>query len=251
MSGGPGRPGPSSPGGLGALAGGSSPLAALGGVRGMAESIAPGFVFVVVYLLTMEITPPVLASVGVALVAVVARLARRSPLTYALGGLLGVAVGAVWAWRSGEASNYYVWGLITNAAFLAGVLLSILLRWPIVGILVAALGLSRPQQGESTADQAADQGVLDTSWRRDPARLRRYTLASWLWAAAFALRLAVQVPLYLGDAVGWLGTARLVMGLPLWAMVLWFTWLLVKSPAEPAVAQQGSPRPDQDPTDRL
>ncbi|PFG19549.1 DUF3159 domain-containing protein [Serinibacter salmoneus] len=232
------------PGGLGALAGGSSPLAALGGVRGMAESIAPGFVFIVVYLTTSEVVPAVIASVAVALVAVLARLARRSPLTYALGGLLGVAVGAIWAWRSGEASNYYVWGLITNAGFLLGVLVSIAVRWPVVGIVVAALGLSRPHQAD------AEPPVLETTWRRDPARMRRYTLASWLWAAAFALRLAVQVPLYLGDWVGWLGTARLVMGLPMWALVLWFTWLLVRSPAGPATAAPGSPRPGPDPTDR-
>ena len=61
--------------------------------------------------------------------------------------------------------------------------------------------------------------------------MRRYTAATWLWIGLFAARLAVQVPLYLDGDVGWLGTARLVMGIPLWALVLWLTWILVRRPA--------------------
>ena len=69
-----------------------------------------------------------------------------------------------------------------------------------------------------------------TGWRADRAERRRYTWATWVWVAMFALRLLVQVPLYLGASVGWLGTARLVMGVPLWALTLWVTWLLVRTP---------------------
>jgi len=36
----------------------------------------------------------------------------------------------------------------------------------------------------------------------------------------------VQLPLYFGGSVGWLGTARLLMGVPLWALVLYATWVL-------------------------
>ena len=52
----------------------------------------------------------------------------------------------------------------------------------------------------------------------------------------FALRLAVEVPLYLTGAagVGALGVARLVLGLPLFALTAWFVWLLVRDPARPA-----------------
>ena len=61
--------------------------------------------------------------------------------------------------------------------------------------------------------------------------MRRYDAATWLWVGLFGARLAVQVPLYLDGSVGWLGTARLVMGIPLWALVLWLTWVLVRRPA--------------------
>ena len=44
----------------------------------------------------------------------------------------------------------------------------------------------------------------------------------------FAARLLVQVPLYLAGEVALLGIARLVMGVPLWGLTLWLTWLLVR-----------------------
>ncbi|WP_234417651.1 DUF3159 domain-containing protein [Miniimonas sp. S16] len=236
--------------GLRALGGeGFSLEEAVGGWRGLIESVAPGFVFVVVFVVTNEVRPPVLASLAVAAIAVVARLVRRSPVTYALGGVLGVGIGAFWAWRSGDAENYFAWGLLTNAAFALGVGISLAVRWPLVGIVVSALGLApkAPVDARTEAGAAVEPGepappVLDSSWRRDPQAMRRYTIATWLWFAAFVLRLAVQLPLYLGGEVAWLGTARLVMGLPLWALVLWLTWLLVRRPGHAGAAARASRR---------
>lgn len=192
---------------------------AVGGVRGVIESVAPGLVFVVVFILTRELVPPLVASLAVAAVAVVARLVARTPLTQALGGVVGVLVGVVWAWRSGEAQDFFAWGLWTNGAYAVGLTVALLLGWPAVAVVVALL------RGQ------------DMSWRRDPARRawrRRCAVATWLWVGMFVLRLAVQVPLYLAGDVAWLGTFRLVMGLPLWALTLWMTWLLVREPAAPA-----------------
>ncbi|HWS58107.1 MAG TPA: DUF3159 domain-containing protein [Actinotalea sp.] len=198
---------------------------AIGGWRGLVESIAPGLGFVVVYVATHEITPSLVASLAVAGVAVIARLATRSPLTQAFSGVVGVLIGVVWAWRSGEAEDYFAWGLVTNVLFAVGMLVSILVRWPAVGVVV---GLIR-QTG--------------TGWRSDPGHVRRYTIATWFWFGLFAVRLAVQVPLYLNAEVAWLGSARLVMGVPLWALTLWLTWILVREPAGPAArpAPQASP----------
>ncbi|WP_232847661.1 DUF3159 domain-containing protein [Occultella kanbiaonis] len=211
--------------GMGQLAAGEFSLAAsIGGVRGLVESTAPGLVFVVVFVATRELMPALISSVAVAVVATIARLVSRTPVTQALGGLLGVAIGAIWAWRTGEAQDYFRWGLYVNAAFVVGVTASILARWPVVGVIVSSL---------------FGKGF---EWRADRALLRRYSLASWLWVGAFAARLAVQVPLYLNAEAGWLGTARLVMGLPLWALVLWITWLLV-NPRAGAAAQADPPAP--------
>jgi len=58
----------------------------------------------------------------------------------------------------------------------------------------------------------------------------------------FAARLAVQLPAYLAQDVAWLGTARLAMGVPLWALTLWLTWLLVHGSVRRA-AEPGQPEP--------
>lgn len=215
---------------------------AVGGWRGLIESVAPGLVFVVVFVITSELAPSLIASLAVAGLAVLARLIRRGPATYAFGGVFGVVIGAIWAWRSGEAQNYYAWGFLTNGAFVLACGISLALGAPLVGIVVSALGLSRKTTQDH--DGEVEQGsrptqVLDMSWRADRELVRRYSAATWLWLAAFVLRLLVQIPLYLGEEVGWLGTARLVMGVPMWALVLWFTWLLVRPRAEPEVPERG------------
>lgn len=199
-------------------------LAAVGGMRGLVESVAPGVVFVAVFVATRELAPPVIAAVSVAVLGALVRLVQRAPVTQVGYGLVGVGIGALWAWRSGEASNFYAWGLLVNAVFATGVLVSILVRRPIVGVLASLL--------LRTGDD----------WRTRPALRRRYEVATWLWFGAFALRLAVQVPLFVLEEVALLGVARLVMGLPLWALVLWVTWLLVN----PRAARTSEPDP-QDP----
>lgn len=189
---------------------------AVGGPRGVVEAIAPGLVFVVAYVLTGNLLVPLVLSLVSALGATVARLVARTPVTQALSGLVGVLVGVLWAWQSGRAEDYFALGLWTNAAYAAGLLLSVVVRWPAVGVVVALL------RSESFA------------WRSDPAlrgRYRRYGAATWLWVGMFAARIAVQLPLYLQAEVAWLGTARLVMGVPLWGLTLWATWVLLRRPA--------------------
>ena len=190
---------------------------AVGGVRGLVESTLPGLVFVVVFLVAdRSLGPALVAAAAVAVGAVVVRLVQRTPVTQAFAGVLGVGVGVAWAWWTGRAGNYFVGGFLLNAAWLVGILLSLAVRRPVVGVVVSLL------RGE------------DMSWRTDPGQdhlRRRYVWASWLWAVMFAARLGVQVPLWAAgdDQLGWLGTARLAMGVPLFAATLWVTWLLVGS----------------------
>ena len=46
--------------------------------------------------------------------------------------------------------------------------------------------------------------------------------------ALFSLRLAVQLPLYLAGAVVALGVARVAMGIPLFVVGAWLSWLVLK-----------------------
>ncbi len=184
---------------------------AIGGWRGLVESAAPGVVFVAAFPIWGGWVIPVAASVAVVVAMVVLRLVQGTALTQALSGVVGVGIGAIWAWRSGNAGGYFVPGLWANAGYLAGVLLSMAVRWPVAGIAVGLV--------HGTGAQ----------WRTEPGGMKRAQIATGVLALAFALRLAVQVPLYLADQVAALGTAKLVMGLPLFALALWVMWLVVRN----------------------
>jgi len=160
------------------------------------------------------------------LVLVIVRMIRRTSVQQAHAGVVGVAICAIWAWRSGEAGDYFVPGLWINAAYGAGALLSIVLRWPLVGIVMGLV------KGWGTA------------WRYHPPTLRLMQWGTAILAALFLVRLGVQWPLYMADAVAALGTARLAMGVPLFALTLWGVWLLVRS-ATPVPEPRDQPPPQQ------
>ena len=191
-------------------------LDAIGGWRGVAETLVPGLLFLVTFTLTRDARVSALAPGAIAIIAIVIRLARRESIVSAFSGALGVGVAMGATFVTGKGEDYYLPGFITYSAWSAGLGISLLIGWPILGF---ALGAFR--------------GNL-TGWRREK-RLRR--TAMWLttlWLSLFVARLAVQVPLYLsaknggGDAAtDALGMARLVMGLPLFALVVIFTWMVL------------------------
>ena len=58
----------------------------------------------------------------------------------------------------------------------------------------------------------------------------------------------MQVPLYLADHVTGLGLARLAMGVPLYAAVLWIAWLISRPAAvDPGVPEDALQRSDSEP----
>ncbi|WP_255461031.1 DUF3159 domain-containing protein [Glaciihabitans sp. INWT7] len=211
--------------GLGQVAPGEVPTAgsllkAVGGVRGLVESILPGLAFLVLYAATKNVALSVLVPVGLAVLFVVVRLATRTPITQAFAGIAGIAISAVLALISGRAEANFIPGIIINIASLSVLLLSILVRWPLIGVIVGFL------TNETT------------QWRKQKAKRRVLYLTTWLWAGLFALRLAVEVPLYLAKEAEWLAGVKLLLGIPLYAGMLWVTWLLVRavytSPARPS-----------------
>lgn len=184
--------------------------AAVGGVRGLVESLLPGFLFLVVFTITTEVVPSVLIPVGVAVLFVLVRAVTRSPLVPAIVGLVGIALSAGLALLTGRAEENFLLGFVINAVWFVAILVSLAVRRPLVGVIAALL-------------------TSDRDWRADAAKRAVLTLTTWLWAGMFALRLAVQVPLYVaGEAVA-LAATKLVMGVPLYAALLWVTWLLVRS----------------------
>lgn len=188
---------------------------AVGGPRGLAEAVLPGLLFVSWFTVTRDLQDSLVAAIAMAVVLVLARLVTRTSLTQSLSGLVGVGICAWAAARTGDAADFYTPGFLLNAGY--GLLYALsTLRLPRVGPLPVIGLLVGPLVGEGL------------SWRHDPLRLRAYRQVTWLWVAMFAVRLAVQVPLYLADAVAALGIARLVMGVPLFALTAWLTWLVLR-----------------------
>ncbi|MFG6401440.1 DUF3159 domain-containing protein [Microbacterium sp. P04] len=197
---------------------GAAVWAAMGGWRGILESVLPGLVFIVVYTVTID---PVTGdgnlwlslglSLGIAVVFTAARLVARQPVSAAVGGLVAAAVAAGFAVFTGEASNNFIPGFVTNVAYGAAFLISALTGWSLVGLAVGFL------MGEGTR------------WRADKRKRRVFFWLAIAWAGLFAARLIVQLPLYFADNVTALGTLKLVMGIPLFAPLVAVTWLAVRT----------------------
>ncbi len=172
---------------------------ALGGWRGIIDSGLPTVVFVIAYLVTgSELRTSLIAAVGAGVVIVVWRLIRRQPLQQVIAGFVGLLIAAWFSSRTGRAEDVFVPGMLLNIGYGAAFLISILVRWPLLGIAMGYL------TGEGT------------SWRAEPDLRRVYAAASWIWVGVFGLRLLVQVPLYLAGAVAPLGVAKVVLGWPLY-----------------------------------
>ena len=202
---------------------------ALGGPRGVAEAALPSLVFVVVVSLAQDLRTAVYSALGAAALFAVLRLITRSSPSQALSGLLGVAVCALIASRTGEARDFFAMGLLVNVVYAAVYVVSTLRTpafslprgggrrvrvpqgpWPVLGLVLGLLTEER------------------LAWKDDARRLRVYVQVTWVWVAVFVLRLLVQGPLYLADQVAALGTARLVMGFPLFGAAAYLTWVLVR-----------------------
>jgi intracellular septation protein A len=190
---------------------------AVGGPLGMAETSLPPVAFAAAYGFT-DTNVAAAVAVAVGLVFALARLVRRETPRHALTGLVGIGFAAFVAARSGKAENFFLPGLLANAAYATALLVSVAIRRPLIGYVVGQL------DGEGAA------------WRDDPLRVRVFMRASLMWAALFVLRLAVQLPLYLAGAVGALGVARTAMGIPLFALGLWLTYRLVRPPSDDATS---------------
>jgi hypothetical protein len=196
-------------------------LAALGGPQGIADSSAPALAFVIAYTATERISTAAWTAIGVGAIFAGIRIFRREPLQFALAGFVGVAIAAFIADRTGRAEDFFLPGLLLNAGYATAYLISIAIRWPLLGVILG------PINGEGMA------------WRKDPAQVRLYSRASWIWVGVFLLRLGVQLPLYLAGAVLALGIARTAMGLPIFLIAIWLSYLVLRTGPGPVGRPSG------------
>jgi xanthine/uracil permease len=185
-------------------------LDALGGKKGLFDSGIPAIVFLILFNISKDVRQAALISLTLSAVLAVIRLVRREKVQSAISGVIGVGICYLLVRSTGKAEDFYLPGLFINAGYGALYLLTNLAGWPIIGLVLG------PLLGE------------DLHWRKVPERKRAYQRAGWLWVGLFTLRIAIQLPLYLGGYINALGIARLIMGYPLFIAVAWGTWLIIK-----------------------
>ncbi|AQZ60215.1 PROBABLE CONSERVED INTEGRAL MEMBRANE ALANINE AND LEUCINE RICH PROTEIN [[Actinomadura] parvosata subsp. kistnae] len=198
---------------------------ALGGVRGIIEAAVPTIAFTLSWISSEDLKLSLIISISLSVVLLVVRVIQKSTPQFVINSLIGIAIGAFFASRSGDAKDYFLPGILYNAGYAVAMLLSIATRWPVVGFLI----------GSVTGDP--------TAWHKDPGIVRLCTRLTWLLMLPCAVRVAVQGPVYLfggGDeAVAALGFAKIVMGWPLQVAALGaMLWLLGRgrTPIKPPVA---------------
>ena len=185
-------------------------IEALGGKKGLLDSGLPALVFLIAFNISHDLQKAATSAIVTALVLAILRLAKKDTLQHVISGLIGVVFCAFLARKTGSAVDYYLPGLIINVIYGSVYLISNLVGLPILGLVLG------PILGENL------------HWRKVAERKRAYIRAGWLWVAMFASRLIVQYPLYKTGNLTALGTARLVMGYPLFAAVAWGSWLIIR-----------------------
>ena len=198
-------------------------LEALGGPQGIADSSIPALAFVLVYTFNgNELNVAAWVAVGVGALITGLRLLRRESLQFALAGFAGVAIAAFIASKTGKAEDFFLPGLLLNAAYALAYLVSIAIRWPLIGVILGPVG-----------------GV-GMAWRKDPEKVRLYSRASWIWVGVFLARLAVQLPLYLAGALLALGIAKTAMGLPIFLIAIWLSYLVLEGGSDRSEDGEGA-----------
>ena len=185
-------------------------LEAIGGPLGIAESIVPAFSFSVVFAISKSAVASVSAASALALLFILVRIFRKQPVTQAIAGALAIALAAFLALRDGgSAQDYFIPGFYTNAAYGSVLLLSVLIRYPIMGFVAQLLfGFE--------------------NWRKNKVVYRRARLVTLVWVGFFGLRLLVQLPLYFSGQVELLAASKVVLGAPAYAGLLVLTWVMLK-----------------------
>jgi hypothetical protein len=201
---------------------------ALGGRRGMLEAAVPTLIFTLTFLASRDLRLAIAVSVATALLLLVIRAVHRSTVQFVVNSLVGIGIGAFFAWRSAQGGGsadeqalaYFLPGIIYNGGYAALMVLSNLVRWPLVGFMVGSV--------------AGDP----TEWHRDPQVVRLCRNLTWMLAAPCVVRLLVQLPIWLaGNAaddptpmIAALGVSKVVMGWPLQILGLaGMAWLLARN----------------------
>ncbi len=187
---------------------------AFGGVRGMVETVLPGLLFVSIYTVNKNLHMSALAALGVALVMVVVRLARRDTVKHAFSGVFGVGFGVVFAMMTGNAKDFYLPGMLYTLGLALAYIVTAVAGVPLIGLMLGPVFKE------------------NLSWRtRNPGRKKAYTKASWAWGLILLAKCAILFPLYWWADTTQLGWVLVALKIPPFLLAVYLTWVfLAKAP---------------------
>ncbi|WP_231486980.1 DUF3159 domain-containing protein [Candidatus Blastococcus massiliensis] len=247
-------------------------LEQLGGWRGMVDATVPTIAFIVANGIG-GLRTGIWTALGAALLIFGLRLARRQSVQQAVSGLFAVGVAVAIAAATGQARDFYVPGILRNAALTLVLLGSVALRRPLVGVVaeflapshlgaMAAPGSAFPgmrgrvdsaratlhAERDAVPRRAGPDPEPERPWREDPRLLRAYGWLTVMWAAVFLLRAGVQGFLYLrseGTDATDLGIVSLLLGVPVTAVevvvTLWVVSRLHRHRCPPGTTTEDRP----------
>lgn len=185
-------------------------MKALGGWQGMIDASLPTAAFLISFTITKELKNSVYVAVGIAAALAGWRVIQRKSLQQITSGLLGLAISAYLATKTGKSENFFVVGILQNTGYFLICLVSILIRKPIVGYIISTL-----------------RGQSATAWLRDKDLKATYSAITWLWVLVFGIRVAITAPLYFAGMTTQLGTAKLILGTPLYALAVFISYRVI------------------------
>jgi Protein of unknown function (DUF3159) len=162
-------------------------------------------------------------AIGIQIVIAIERLARRKPVTNAIGGLLGTGLAVFIALKSGSVTGYFVPRMLYAGALALVFAGSAVIRKPLVGILIGAV-YRAPKD-----------------WLEHPKVRPAFSEVTLAWAGLFAFRAIVYAILIAAGKAGWLAFASVAMGWPAFLLLLFASYRYVPWRLE---GLGGPPRPE-------
>jgi hypothetical protein len=179
--------------------------------QGIVDGLVGPLVFLVLYRVS-GLNAALIGAGAAALVLVGVRRLRGQDPTTAWYGVMGVALGAALAKATGSGDGYFLPKVVSNVLYGLAFLVSVVIGKPLIGV---AWAFFHRQPLE---------------WGYRPAVRRVFTALTLMWATAHFLRAAVYVVLIAdnSDRTSALAAAAVVLGLPLTALLLAATFLVVR-----------------------
>ena len=165
------------------------------------DTLLPPLVFVIVsafYTLLMA----GLVAISLAVLILIYRLVRRKTWAYAVSGLFVVMIASSFAYLAGNATNYFLPGIISSAVLLMIAIVSLVIKKPLA----------------AWASHLTRGWALPWFWRDDvkPA----YQEVTLMWSVFIFIRLVIQVILFIEQDAVQLFWVNTLLGLPLTIVVL-------------------------------